>query len=623
MTGIDNTVQPSFADREDFENASRGFIGSLKPCIIRANGRVVWNNDQYSFLEDDCPETANPKLWRQAQLSYKQGLFKVIEGIYQVRGLDLSNMTLVEGRVGVVVIDPLISAECAAAALALYRRHRGKRPVTGLIYSHSHVDHFGGARGVLPSDGPSIPIIAPEHFMDEAISENIFAGPAMRRRAAYMFGGRLAKGPEGQIGSGLGLTSSSGTSDLIPPNTYIRHTGEELALDGVKIVFQMVPGTEAPAEINLYFPDHRALCISECATHCMHNIVTLRGAQVRDAKAWSKYLDETLSLYGNRSDVLFAGHHWPIWGQERLVKMVSEQRDLYGFLHDQTCRMMNLGLTGTQIAERMRLPTALQKAWHAQGYYGSLSHNVKAIYQRYMGWFDGNPAHLWQHPPEEEGKRYVECMGGVDNVVRKAQEFSERGDLRFAATLLDRALFAEPTPQVKAVLAAVFEKLGHGAENATWRNFYLTRAQDLRESSAQSKPAQMSDFREINPLLSVDEWFDSLSIQLDGNRADGESLVIDLLVVDERKRWRVTVSNGVLTHRSQPEETPFGGAAGLHLKATKNQLHEILNGDLHALSKPRGIWGRCRSFSRSCRFQSNLNKSCRLKGKGSRRISFE
>lgn len=590
MDCIENAISPSFADREDFENASRGFIDSLKPCIIRArDGRIVWNNDQYSFVESDCPETVNPKLWRQAQLCYKQGLFEVARGIYQVRGFDLSNVTMVEGRQGVVVIDPLISAECAAAALALYRQHRGNREVTGLIYSHSHVDHFGGAAGVLPSGRPStsIPILAPEYFMEEAISENIFAGPAMRRRAAYMFGNRLTKGPLGQVSSGLGLTSSGGTSGLIPPNIYIKRTGEEHVLDGVRIIFQMVPGTEAPAEINFYFPEQRALCISECATHCMHNISTLRGAQVRDAKAWSKYLDETLVLFGDKSDILFASHHWPTWGQEKLIQLVSEQRDLYAYLHDQTCRMMNLGLTGTQIAEKIKLPASLQKAWHIQGYYGSVSHNVKAIYQRYMTWFDGNPAHLWQHPPEEEGKRYVDCMGGLENLVRKAQEYRDNGDLRFAATLLDHALFAEPTPLVREALASVFERLGYGAENAIWRNFYLTRAQDLR-NPAEGMHWKTPELHTINPLLSVDEWLDCISIQLDGSRADGQSITVEILVPDEKRRWKLSLSNGALTYRSRPGEEAFRDQADLNLTLSKAQLAEVLQGDLQVIEPAKG-----------------------------------
>lgn len=594
-----NTISPSFDDRQDFEDSSRGYISDLKPCIIRGrDGRAVWNNDQYSFLEADCPETVNPKLWRQAQLCYKQGLFEVTKGIYQIRGFDLSNMTVIEGQHGVVILDPLISAECAAAALALYRQHRGNRKVTGLIYSHSHVDHFGGAAGVLPSyeqpEGSSaepnttIPILAPEHFMDEAISENIFAGPAMRRRAAYMFGNRIVKGPRGQVSSGLGLTSSSGTTGLIPPNLYIEKTGEEHIIDGVRIVFQMVPGTEAPAEINLYFPEQRALCISECATHCMHNISTLRGAQVRDAKAWSKYLDETLVLFGDKSDILFASHHWPTWGQDNLIRLVSEQRDLYAYLHDQTCRMMNLGLTGTQIAERIRLPTSLQKAWHIQGYYGSVSHNVKAIYQRYMTWFDGNPAHLWQHPPEDEAKRYVDCMGGVNNLVSKALEYRDNGDLRFAATLLDHALFAEPTPAVREALASVFERLGYGAENAIWRNFYLTRAQDIRdhEESVLSKTPEVQ--QAINPLLSVSEWLDCISIQLDGSQVDGENITIDISMPDEKCCWKLSLSNGALTYRKYSYEQTTSPQADLRLNLNKSKLAEVLQGDLGVIEKPEG-----------------------------------
>jgi alkyl sulfatase BDS1-like metallo-beta-lactamase superfamily hydrolase len=575
-------LSPSFADRTDFENASRGFIDALKPCIIKAsNGRVVWNNDDYDFLRNECPATANPKLWRQGQLNSTQGLFEVTHGIYQIRGFDISNLTVVEGRTGVIVIDPLVSAECAEAALALYRKHRGNRSVTGLIYSHSHIDHFGGAQGVLPRtpDGSiNIPIIAPEGFMDEATSENVFAGPAMRRRAAYMYGNDLRKGPDSQIGCGLGMTVSSGTNSLIPPNEIIKSTGEERVVDGVRIVFQVVPETEAPAEINFYFPDHRALCIAECATHCMHNIITLRGALVRDAKAWSGYLDETMVLFGQESDVLFAGHNWPTWGRGEIMKLISEQRDLYAYLHDQTLRMMNMGMTGIEIAEKMTLPPALQKAWHAQGYYGSVSHNVKGIYQRYMTWFDGNPAHLWQYPPAEEGKRYVACMGGIDELVRKAEEFEKNDDLRFATTLLGHAVAAEPThATAKTALASVFEKLGHGAENATWRNFYLTGAQDLRVGK---KARGLTTTAPINPGLSVDQWLAGLSVRVDGPRAANESFAIDLHVPDERRRWRLTLSNGALTHRSQPDHENFVDSAGLGLTLSRAQLLDVLGGNV-------------------------------------------
>ncbi|KAF7596133.1 hypothetical protein BBP40_003395 [Aspergillus hancockii] len=571
---------PSFDDKTDFENASRGFIHALKPCVIRsANGRIVWNNDDYNFLrETECPATAEPKLWRQGQLNSMQGLFRVTDGIYQMRGFDLSNMTVVEGDKGIIVIDPLTSVECAAAALALYRKHRGDRPVTGLIYSHSHVDHFGGAQGVLQSNtDPSLPIIAPEGFMAEATSENIYVGDAMRRRAAYMYGLRLPKAPNGHIGCGLGQAVSSGTTSLVPPNVSIHRTGQELIVDGVRIEFQMVPETEAPAEMNFYFPDRKALCIAECATHCLHNVITLRGALVRDAKAWARYLDETAVLYSERAEVLFAGHNWPMWGREDIMKLISEQRDLYAYLHDQTIRMMNLGLTGTEIAEQLKLPPALQKAWHAQGYYGSVSHNVKGIYQRYLGWFDGNPAHLWEYPTAEKGKRYVACMGGVDEVVRKAREYASDGDLRFAVTLLSHAVAAEPPHMTARIeLASVFERLGYGCENATWRNFYLTGAQDMRSPS---KPDHLAPSKhEYKAALSMEQLLTLMSVRLDGPKAADESFILDLHLQDEGQTWRLILSNGALTYRSATDRSEFPGVPGLSLDLSKENFVEILNG---------------------------------------------
>lgn len=581
----DMSNSPSFTDKTDFENASRGLIDTLKPCIIKtASGRIIWNNDSYDFLQHPCPPTANPKLWRQGQLTAMQGLYKVTQGIYQVRGFDLSNMTVVEGKTGVIIIDPLVSTECAAAALALYRKNRGDRVVTGLIYSHSHIDHFGGAQGVLPESWENVPIIAPEGFMEEATSENIIAGPAMRTRARFMYGTGLPKAADGHIGCGLGQSVSSGTTSLIPPTVLIHTTGEEHTIDGVKIVFQMVPDTEAPSEMNFYFPEHRALCIAECATHCLHNIITLRGALVRDAKAWSRHLDESITMYGPGSDVLFAGHHWPTWGQKNITKMLSEQRDMYAYLHDQTVRMMNTGMTGIEIAEEITLPPSLQKAWHTQGFYGSVSHNVKGIYQRYMSWFDGNPAHLWQHPPAEEGKRYITCFGGIEQLVIRAETFAQDGDLRFAATLLGHAIAAEPThAKAKSTLASVFEKLGHGAENATWRNFYLIGAKELRAGKA-ARQGQ-SGMTVINPNLEIDQWFDGLSVQLDGPRAANESFEIDLHVPEEQRRWRLTLSNGALTRRSQADNSAFEKSAGLSLTMSKTELRKILEGNITAGEK--------------------------------------
>ena len=384
-----------FADNTDFEDADRGFIAAQQPCVIKAaDGRVVWDNDVYDFLTGDAPTSVHPSLWRQSALAAKQGLYEVVEGIYQVRGLDLSNITFVEGDSGVIVIDPLISTECAAAALALYREHRGDRPVVAVIYTHSHADHFGGVLGVTTQadvDAGKVAVLAPEGFVEHAVQENVYAGTAMTRRASYMYGALLDRGPQGQVGCGLGQNTSTGEIALIVPTLDIRETGEKHTIDGVEIEFQMAPGTEAPAEMHFYFPRYRALCMAENATHNLHNLLTLRGALVRDPHVWSGYLTEAIDTFADRADVAFASHHWPTWGKDRIVEFLSLQRDLYAYLHDQTLRLLNQGYTGTEIAEQFQMPPALEKAWHTHGYYGSVSHNVKAIYQRYMGWFDGNP----------------------------------------------------------------------------------------------------------------------------------------------------------------------------------------------------------------------------------------
>ncbi|MEV3978083.1 alkyl sulfatase dimerization domain-containing protein [Nonomuraea sp. NPDC049758] len=560
-----------FHDTGDFEDADRGFIAKLTPAVVRSrSGEVVWDNDSYAFLNAECPETAHPSLWRQSQLCAKQGLYEVADGIYQVRGLDLSNMTLVEGDVGVIVIDPLVSTECAAAALALYRRHRGDRPVTGVVYTHSHVDHFGGVRGV--TDG-NVPILAPAGFMDHAVSENVYAGPAMNRRAGYMFGLALPHAPDGQIGCGLGMTSSTGTTSLIPPTVDVSRTGQEEIVDGVRIVFQLTPGTEAPAEMNFLFPDRDALCLAENATHNLHNILTLRGAQVRDARVWARYLSETLTLLADRAEVAFASHHWPTWGKSNIVRFLQEQRDLYAYLHDQTLRLLNKGLTGAEIAEQMRVPPALEQVWHTHGYYGSVSHNVKAVYQRYLGWYDGNPAHLWEHPPRESAIRYVECMGGGAAVVAFARRYIEENDLRFAVQLLNHAVFAdEGNKAARDLLAEVYTRLGQGAENGTWRNSYLTGAMELTDGIAPTRVTTTSP--DLLAALTVEQIFDSLAIRVDGPRAWHESLSIDWHLTDLGELYRTTLSNGVLVQRLNPPEEPVD----LTLRLTRAQLLGLLAG---------------------------------------------
>lgn len=534
----------------DFEDADRGWIASLEPGVVHdAEGRVVWDNDSYQgFLRGDAPDTVHPSLWRQSQLVARQGLYEVVDGIYQVRGLDLSNITFVEGDTGVIVIDPLISTETAAAALGLYREHRGDRPVTGLIYTHSHVDHFGGARGVLDQgevDG-GVPVIAPAGFLEHAIAENVYAGTAMARRAAYMYGAVLPRGPRGGVGAGLGQTTSTGTVSLIAPTVDITETGQELTVDGVRIVFQLAPGTEAPAEMHFYFPDRAALCMAENATHTLHNLLTLRGALVRDPHAWAGYLSEAIERWGGEAQVVFASHHWPTWGQEELVHFLGVQRDLYAYLHDQTLRYLNQGYTGAEIAELIQLPPALEDEWSTHGYYGSVSHNVKAIYQRYMGWFDGNPSHLWQHPPAETASRYVEAMGGADEVEARAADAAATGDLRWAAQLLDHVVFADPAnASAKRALADVLERLGFGSENGTWRNFFLAGALELRQGSF-GTPIETSShdlLAELTPRL----FFDALSVKIDGPRAWDLDVALRWTFPDRAETYRTTLRNGVFT----------------------------------------------------------------------------
>nr|WP_221332993.1 alkyl sulfatase dimerization domain-containing protein [Nocardia transvalensis] len=540
-----------FADTADQEDADRGFVAALEPgTVTDANGNIVWDNDSYGFLRGTCPASVNPSLWRQSGLNIRQGLYEVTDGIYQIRGLDLSNMTLVEGNSGVIVIDPLISAETAAAGLALYRVHRGDRPVTGLIYTHSHVDHFGGALGVTTVEDVEAgrcPVLAPAGFLEHAVAENVYAGTAMARRAAYMYGAALPRGPKGQVGAGLGQTTSTGTVTLIAPTHDITRTGQTETVDGVRIDFQITPGTEAPAEMNFYFPGRRALCMAENATHTLHNLLTLRGALVRDPHVWSQYLTEAITLFARDADVVFASHHWPTWGTERGVEYLALQRDLYAYLHDQTLRRLNQGYVGAEIAETIELPPALEAAWHTRGYYGSVSHNVKAVYQRYMGWFDGNPAHLWEHPPVESATRHVEFMGGAEEVLRKARVAYDDSDYRWVAQVVNYVLFADPSNEAaKKLQAGTFEQLGYGAENATWRNFYLMGAYELRHGSV-GTPTKASSPTML-AALTVEQVFDALSLRLDGPKAWHEKAVSDWVLTDEKRTRRLELRNGVLVH---------------------------------------------------------------------------
>ncbi|MFE3289614.1 alkyl/aryl-sulfatase [Rhodococcus sp. NPDC059234] len=567
-----------FGDAQDFEDAGRGLVGVLEPGVVKnASGDVVWDSDGYAFLDDECPDTVHPSLWRQSKLCAMQGLYEVTDGIYQVRGLDLSNMTLVEGDTGVIVIDPLISEETAAAGLALYREHRGDRGVTGVIFSHCHIDHFGGVKGVTTQedvDAGRCPILAPAGFVEHAVSENVYAGTAMGRRAAYMYGAALPRGPLGAVGAGLGPTTSTGTPTLINPTVDIDHTGQTEVVDGVRIEFQLTPGTEAPSEMNFYFPDRRALCMAENATHTLHNLLTLRGALVRDPHVWSKYLTESINRYAGRSDVLFASHHWPTWGTDRLTEFLSVQRDLYGYLHDQTLRAINQGATGIEIAEGIALPPAVEKSWHTHGYYGSVSHNVKAIYQRYMGWFDGNPATLWQHTPAESAKRHVDFMGGAPAVLEKARKSFDEGDFRWVAQVLNYVIFADPdNAEARMLQADTLEQLGFGSENGTWRNFFLMGAYELRNGPVGTPTATASP--DIAGALSVEQLFDAIALRIDGPKAWSADITIDWRVEDADVVHRSHLRNGLLVHFDLDGQVSVPDAA---FTLSNRDLHRVLLG---------------------------------------------
>ncbi|WP_458685845.1 alkyl/aryl-sulfatase [Nocardia tengchongensis] len=588
-----------FADRQDFADTDKGFIAKLQPDQVKdAKGNVVWDNESYGFLQGSCPNSVHPSLWRQSQLVVKQGLYEVVPGIYQIRGLDLSNMTIIEGKTGVIVIDPLISTETAKAGMDLYFANRGQKPVTGMIYTHSHVDHFGGAMGVITAEDAAsgrIPVIAPQGFVEHAVAENIFAGTAMARRSAYMYGAALPRGDKGQVGAGLGMTTSTGTVSLIPPNRDVTRTGQEETIDGVRIVFQITPGTEAPSEMNFYFPDFRAMCMAENATHTLHNLITLRGAVVRDAHVWSQYLTETINMFAGISDVAFASHHWPTWGSDKLTEWLSLQRDTYAYLHDQTLRMLNQGYTGIEIAEQIQMPPGIEQKWYNHGYYGSVSHDVKAVYQRYMGWFDGNPAHLWEHPPVDSGKRHVDAMGGASGVLKVARKAYSDGDYRWCVQVLNYLIFADPTNEkAKMLQASAFEQLAYGSENATWRNFFLSGAYELRNGNF-GTPTKATSASMIS-ALSVDQVFDAAAFQINGPKAWDLHLVADWVIPEENKTYRTELRNGVLIHYVVPPD--FKGPAPdatftlprLELIAvmtrTKDFVKEVASGAIKASGDP-------------------------------------
>jgi alkyl sulfatase BDS1-like metallo-beta-lactamase superfamily hydrolase len=540
-----------FSDRADFDDAGRGFIATLPDgAIAGPGGRPAFDTKPYAFLQkDEVPATVNPSLWRQAQLNAVNGLFKVTDRVYQVRGLDIANMTIVEGDTGLILIDPLLSNETAKAALDLFLQNRPAKPVAAVIYTHSHADHFGGAKGVMSeADAASgkVKVIAPDGFMEHAVAENVIAGNAMSRRAQYQFGSALPVGERAQIDTGLGKALSKGSISLIPPNDVIRQAYETRAIDGVEIEFHLVPGSEAPAEMIMYFPQFKLLNMAEDATHTMHNLYTIRSAEIRDGRLWSRYISEAIERYGDKTDAVIAQHHWPIWGNARIVAFLKKQRDLYKFIHDQSVRLLNHGLTPTEIAEQLKLPASLAGDWSSRGYYGTLSHNAKAVYQFYLGWYDANPADLNPLPRAEMAKKQVEYMGGAEAVLKRARDDFAAGQYRWVASVMSQLVFADPLNKDARNLGAdALEQLGYQSEAATWRNAYLLGAAELRGGVP---PAQGGANAELLKGVSIDLAFDFLGVRLNAVKAEGKHIVINWTFTDLNQTYVMNLENSALTH---------------------------------------------------------------------------
>lgn len=548
-------------DPQDFADAQRGFIARDPDLRVAGpGGEIIWDMPAYDFLaRESAPDSVNPSLWRQARLNTEHGLYQVTEGVWQLRGYDLSNMTLIQGQSGWIVVDPLTARETAARAFAFAQQHLGERPVSAVIYTHSHVDHFGGVLGVLSAEEArqrKVPILAPAGFVEEATSENILAGTAMARRSMYMYGKRLARSPRGHVDTGIGKSPAYGSIGILAPTGIIEVTGDERVLDGVRFVFQNVPHSEAPAEMNFYLPEKKALLGAEITTRTLHNLYTLRGAKVRDALKWSGYIDEAITLYPD-AEIWLGSHGWPVWGQDAVRSFLETQRDTYKYIHDQTLRLALAGETPREIAEHLRLPESLQKVFSSRSYYGTVSHNAKAVYQFYFGWFDGNPANLNPLPPTAAGARYVKAMGGANAVLDQAQAAFDAGDYRWVAEILNHLVFAEPDNKAaRALLAQTYDQLGYQAESAPWRDEYLTAAFELRHDAPETG-VDLSNTLDLLRQTPMPRFLDAMAVRLNGVEAEGQRLAINLVLTDRGESYALAIQNSVLHHRpgTHPEAT--------------------------------------------------------------------
>jgi alkyl sulfatase BDS1-like metallo-beta-lactamase superfamily hydrolase len=534
-----------FGDRQDFEDATRGFIATTPDTS---------DPDGYAFLAHEAPPTVNPSLWRQAQLNAIHGLFKVTDGVYQIRDFSSANMTIVEGRTGLIVIDALSTPGAAKEALDLYSAHRPRKPIVALIYSHSHSDHFGGASGVVsPADiaAGKTQIIAPAGFMDALIVEAAVGENLKSRRAQYQFGTPLPRGERGTVDYGIGKIESRGASGggpLIPPNVTIQQPMETRIVDGVPLVFELAPESEAPSEMLIYLPQSHVLDATEDATHALHNLLPFRGSLVRDANRWSRYLNAALDQFGADAQVLVAQHQWPVWGNERVRERLANQRDLYKYVHDQTIRLMNQGFGPTEIAEALTLPPGLENDWSSREYYGTISDDSKAVYQRYVGWYDGNPATLARLPRAEEAKKYLEYMGGSPAVIARARQDFKAGRYRWVAEIMDQVVFADPSnKEARSLAADAFEQLGYLAESGARRNSYLLAAQELRAAAPSRAPSVPGVRAAVLHAMPIALVFDYLGTRVDGPRAGTRHIVISWRFTDTHESLTSTLEHGALT----------------------------------------------------------------------------
>lgn len=543
-----------FKDQQEKEFAEKGLIAAPENLELKdETGKVIWSQKAYNFVENkEAPDTVNPSLWRNTQNNHLYGLFKVTDGIYQVRGYDMTNITFIEGKTGWIVFDPLMSTECSKAAMQLVDKELGRRPIKGIVMSHPHVDHYGGIKGIVSAEEvkrDKIPIIVPQGFEEHAVSENVYAGNAMGRRAGYQYGTILDKGPKGSMAMGIGLGQSTGTVSYISPSDEIKKTGETRTVDGVVMEFQMTPGTEAPAEMNTWFADKKALWMAENCTGTLHNLYTLRGAQVRDGNAWAEYIMEALSRYGKEAEVVFQSHNWPHWGNKVIGQYMENTAAMYKFINDQTLTYINQGYNSDEIAHMIKLPENLEKNWYTRQYYGTVAHNARAVYQRYMGWYDANPVNLNKLPVSESAKKYVEYMGDTGEILKKAQKDFDKGEYQWVAEITNVLVFADPeNKEARYLCADALEQLAYQAESGTWRNAYLSGAKELRQGTTSDNNLKATGSADLKKSMTPEMMLDYMGILLDSNAAQDLNLTINLDFTDETK-YLLTVKSGVVLYQ--------------------------------------------------------------------------